>query len=57
MAEKSFKSAIISNSNYLPAYYALANIYFSEGRENKAISQYKNAIESNTGTHQEMPNI
>ncbi|MDA3896835.1 MAG: tetratricopeptide repeat protein, partial [Desulfobacteraceae bacterium] len=57
LAEKSFKSAIISNPNYLPPYYSLAKIYFSEGREDKAIRQYENAIGSNAGTRQEMPNM
>ncbi|MEZ4577462.1 MAG: tetratricopeptide repeat protein, partial [Desulfobacterales bacterium] len=40
-----------------PPYYSLANIYFSEGREDKAIKQYENAIGSNTATRQELQNM
>jgi len=57
LAEKSFKSAIISDANYLSPYYSLAKICFSEGREDNAIKQYKNAIESNSGSQQELPNM
>jgi tetratricopeptide (TPR) repeat protein len=57
LAEKSFKSAIISDANYLSPYYSLAKIYFSEGREDTAIRQYENAIESNSGSQQELPNM
>jgi tetratricopeptide (TPR) repeat protein len=56
-AEKAFKSAMISNPDYLPPYYSLAKIYFSENREDAAIAQYKAAIKSRGEMNREQPNM
>ena len=56
-AEKAYKSAMISNPDYLPPYYSLAKIYFSENREDTAIAQYKAAIKNRDGMYREQPNM
>jgi tetratricopeptide (TPR) repeat protein len=46
-AEAEFKAAQQADPGYLPAYYALAQLYLAESQESRAVDQFEAALERN----------
>ena len=46
-AESQFKEAVLTDSNYLPPYYALARLYLAEKQSDRAIEQFNKTLEKN----------
>jgi tetratricopeptide (TPR) repeat protein len=46
-AERQFKEAVLTDSNYLPPYYALARLYLAEKQADRAIAQFNKTLEKN----------
>jgi tetratricopeptide (TPR) repeat protein len=46
-AEKQFRQAMAADPNYLPPYYALAQLYLSEKKEDQAMEQFEAVLDKN----------
>jgi tetratricopeptide (TPR) repeat protein len=54
-AEKSFKTSISVNPDFLSPYYSLAGLYFRSGRTDAAVAQYESAVGKDI--QQEVPHM